>query len=418
MELIKETKSISPLSNREIDAQVIKEDNSVYLVKWDEEGKKYKSFLEKDYRFYKRMSEEEVKSQSNFYTLMLYISAKCNLSCPICVEDEPTFEPMLDEIETLLKNYKRKIIILCGREPTCREDLPQIIKLVNKRNAAVLLTNGIKLSNKQYLLSLKKAGLNRITFSLNGLNDEVYKKMNGKSLLDLKLQALDNIRETGIKTVISVTLARGINEDEIKKIYNFCLNNRSFVRELRIRTMSPVGRYLNVEPYCMSELIDLVSSSIGIDRSAILKEHTFFYEFFKIFNKLFRFDYFRPRLCTIRFHIKGTSKISSVGEELRFNEKNNLQFKRILLPYYLIRKFGILYNSEIIFEMFGLPLFLKDKKYLRINLRCWPNLFNIDLKENKKCTSGYYKDNMIYPVCYYSIVDANKRKSKMASHIF
>lgn len=413
---INQTKSISPISYNEIDAKVIRENDKVYLVKQDEQGKMYKNLIEKKYEFYHLMTKERVNKQVPPIVVQVSISSACNLNCPICYELKDGVEPSLKEIESLLRNFRNKAIVFCGREPTCREDLFQIIKISNKRNYACLLTNGLKLSEYEYVLKLKNSGLKRIVFSFNGFKDEIYQLMNGRPLLDLKLQALENVRKIGINTVISTTMARGINEDQIRKLCNFCLDNRSFILELRIRSISPVGKHLTIEPYCMSELLDLVADALEIKREDILKEYILVQEYLKSFKFIipyyriqnhFRY-YFHSRLCSFSFHIKKGKKFYPLGKKIEMEKIKKSKFKLFLLTYYLIKIYGLRYIFEKLLYNYKFPGILKNKKILMIVLRCWPNVYNIDLEENKKCTSLYYKNGKMYPFCYYNIIECRR----------
>jgi len=417
MEILKEsTRSLCNICYQEIKAKIYVENGQVIMEKECPEHGKFYSLIEKDCDLYRLLSRNVVCGCNSIDKLMLYISSRCNINCQFCYEHslDKAPEPSLCEIEDLLKNYKKKIIVLCGREPTCREDLSEIIKLSNKKNTSGLLTNGIKLSNEYYLLQLKKAGLKWVGFSLNGFNDEIYKRMNGQPLLDLKLRALENLKKFRIKTIISMTLARGINDDQIKKVYDYCLANRSFVTELRIRTISPIGRYLDIQPYYMSELIDLITISIGVDKSAILRENYFMEKFFNTFYNIFSFNILSPklylssRLCSIHFNVKGTKKVQPIGNRIKSEWTRKSLFRKFLLPYYLIRAYGIHYCIVGFFELFRLDILLREKRLLRIRLRCWPNLYTIDLEENKKCTSDYYKNKITLPFCYYNIIDSKQ----------
>lgn len=395
-----------------MEAKVIKENNGVYLVKQDEQGKIYKTLIEKDYELYRLLTKEKVTTQVSPSIIQIYVSSKCNIDCPICYEDKDGIEePSLEEIESLLKNFRKKTIALSGREPTCREDLFQIIRIANKRNHAILLTNGIKLSDYEYVLKLKKSGLQTIFFSFNGLKDEIYQRMNGKPLLDLKLKALENIKKLNIKTVISVTMARGINEDQIRRLYDFCLDNRSFVVELRFRSVSPVGRHLGIEPYCMSELLDLVASALEIKREDILKEHIFWEELPNLLKFIILYGarkHFRTRPCSFYFQIKKEKKFFSLGREIDIEKIKKSRFKILLSVYYLIKIYGIRSNLERFNYFPRLPNILRNKNILRVVLRCWPNVYNLDLEENKKCVDLYYKNGKLYPFCYYNIIESKR----------
>ena len=409
---IKQTKSLSPVSYSEIGARVIRQDDEVYLVKQDEEGKAYKTLVEKDYQFYQFLTEDKLAAQIPPVSIFIYISSRCNLNCPVCYEDRDGIkEPSLEEIESLLKNFRNKVIPLMGREPTFREDLFQIIRMANKRNKTLLITNGIKLSDYEYVLKLKKSGLKHIFFSFNGFKDEIYQRLSGRPLLDLKLKALENIKKIRIETTLSVTIARGINEDQIRKLCEFCLDNRSFISELRIRSITPVGRHLEIEPYCMSELIDLVATALGIDRRDILREHLFGKELIKELKFIIPLgvrSYLSSRLCTFIFHINKRKRFSSLGNKIDLDKIKRSKFKKLWLIYYLVKIYGIRYIFEKLCYIFKLPVILKNKNILYIGLRCWPNLYNIDLEENKKCPSLYYKNGRLLPFCYYNIIEGRR----------
>lgn len=408
---IKKTKSLSPLSYNEIEAEVIREDGKVYLLKQDEQGKSYKSLIEKDYEFYRLLTEEKVNTQVPPFIIELYASSACNLDCPICYEVKEGGDPSLEEIETLLGKFRAKAIGIIGREPTCRKDLFQIIRIANKRNHASLVTNGVKLSDYEYALKLKKNGLKNIFFSFNGFKDEIYQRMNGRPLLDLKLQALENIKKIGFGTILSTTIAKGINEDQIRKLCDYCLDNRSFVTELRIRATSPVGKYLEGEYYCMSELVGLVADALGISKEDIIKEHIFWRELSKAMRYIipyFSRNYFRTRLCSFFFHIKSGEKISSLGSQINVDRIKKSKFKIILLIYYLFKIYGVRFIFERFCQVFKLPKSLQDNNILMVVLRSWPHLYNIDLDENKKCTSLYYKNGKLSPFCSFKIIESRK----------
>lgn len=402
------TKSLSPLSCNEIEARVFRVGDKVYLIKKDEEGKSYKVILEKDYAFYKLMTRDKFTAQISPIIIDLYVSSRCNLNCPVCYEDKSDVkEPSLDEIKMLLKNFRNKRISLMGREPTCREDLFQIIRLANKRNIARLITNGIKLSDYEYALRLKDSGLKHIFFSFNGFSDDIYQKLNGRPLLDLKLKALENIKKLGIETILSLTLTRGINENQIRKLCEFCLDNRSFISEFRIRTITSVGRHLDVEPYCMSELIDLVAAALSIDKEDILNEHLFLHEIteeLKFIMPLRIRNYLCSRLCSFIFNIKRKNTLFPLGREIDIKKIKRTKFKIFLLIYYLFKIYGIRFIFEKFCLNFKLPIILKNKDILPVVFRCWPNSYNIDLEENKKCPTLYYKNGKLLPFCYYNII--------------
>jgi len=417
--IIKKTQSLSPISHKEIDAEVVLEGSKVYLDKQDEKGNKYHTLIDPDYDFYRRMTSETLPEQVDPNGILMYISNRCNLSCPLCYEHGSIAEePSFDAIKRIVEKHPLKNIVLMGKEPTCREDIVEIVKMASQRNRCVLLTNGIKLANFDYARKLKDAGLVSITFSFNGFDDEIYKEMNGRPLLDLKLKALDNIKRLGITTIISVTLNRGTNEEQIKKIFDYCSDNHSFIAELRIRTASKVGAHLEVEPFCMSELIDLFSRAVGISKTNLYREQALWTEISKELAPLVppNFKAFaKPRLCCFYFHVfKSNGKYTTFDRSVDIEAIQKSKLRKARLVYELIRGYGVRHVIESAASYLWpktistrkLPVMLRPKTQdLLVVLRSWPNIYNIDLVENRKCPSQYYKGGVSLPFCYANILN-------------
>jgi uncharacterized radical SAM superfamily Fe-S cluster-containing enzyme len=415
---IGKTKSLSPLSFEEIDAEIICEDGKVYLEKRDEEGKLYKSLIEKDLDFYKLITQDKVEKQLEARQLFFYTSLKCNLNCPLCYEAiDVENEISLDEIREILKNHKNKSVTLTGRECTCRDDIFEIIKIVSENNRVVLLTNGVKLANYDFTLKLKEAGVDLVMFSFNGFDDEIYRIMNGKPLLKTKLKALENLKKVGIKTCLSLTLAKGTNDKEIREICDFCIDNRSFIYQLRMRTCAPMGRHLeNVEQHCLSEMVQLVADQLNIPMADILKELAFW----KMFVD--ELEPFIPksveirklvmsRVCSINFTVRkdmDTNQYYSLGSKIDVDAISKAKYKKPLLAYYFVKTFGVRNIAQNVGRMLKLPFPSGDSNSLMVILRCWPNIYNIDLEENKKCLSTFYKDGTDLPFCYSNIMTGKK----------
>ncbi|MBN1653630.1 MAG: radical SAM protein [Deltaproteobacteria bacterium] len=411
---IGKTKSLSPLSFEEVDADIICEDGKVFLEKRDEEGKLYKSLIETNLDFYKFITQDKVPTQLPPRQIFFYTSLKCNLKCPICYEElDVKDEITIDEIKEVLKDHRNKGFTLTGRESTCRDDIFEIIKVVSENNRALLLTNGLKLADYDYTVKLKESGVALVIFSFNGFNDEIYRQMNGKPLLKIKLQALENLKKVGIKTCLSVTLAKGINDKELREICDFCIDNRSFIYQLRIRTLAPMGRHLeNVEQHCLSEMVQLIADQLQIPMSDIMKELAFW----KMFVD--ELEPFVPpsleirklvmsRVCSLNFTIRKdltTNRYYSLGSRIDVDAISRAKFKKPLLIYYFAKAFGIRNIAQNVIRMLRIPLSSGEANSLMVILRCWPNLYTIDLEENKKCLSVFYKDGNAKPFCYSNIM--------------
>jgi molybdenum cofactor biosynthesis enzyme MoaA len=271
MHLIKKTRSLDPLTLNAVEAEITEEDGKVYLAK-DTSAGRVKSLIGSS-GLYRKLQVKDSKDGDATH-LLLEVTTRCNLPCKICYMRAATqgADMPLPEIVKRLAGYSGKFICPIGGEPTLREDLPDIIRAINKRNIAVLVTNGLKLADLEYVKALKACGLRYVVFSLHGLDDDILEKIDGARTLAAKTKALENIGSVGgMDCILSITLSKGLNTGELGKLFAFAAE-RDYIRGFRIRAETPVGRYSNSDKMRLSELLDLVSSSAAISADDVLKE--------------------------------------------------------------------------------------------------------------------------------------------------
>lgn len=60
-------------------------------------------------------------------------------------------------------------------------------------------TNGIKLAaDPEYAKRLKEAGLDLIYLQFDGLDEDIYRHIRGREMLDIKLRAVENCEAAGL----------------------------------------------------------------------------------------------------------------------------------------------------------------------------------------------------------------------------
>ncbi len=104
----------------------------------------------------------------------LQVTYRCNFKCEICdfwkTKHNPKEELSLDDIRAIAKKLDQLgtlIVSLAGGEPLIREDLCDIITILNENNQfPILITNGWFV-NESYAKDLSKAGLQEISVSVD-----------------------------------------------------------------------------------------------------------------------------------------------------------------------------------------------------------------------------------------------------------
>jgi len=160
--------------------------------------------------------------------LRVSLTDRCNFRCFYCLpHGEPPIAPkeqMLsyEEIDYLCDIFVSlgiEKIRLTGGEPMLRRDIETIIrKLAQLKGDGLqdlaLTTNGYYLPDRAR--SLKSAGLDRITISLDSLKRDVFKQMTGVDVLDRVLAGIEAAKEAELYPIkINAVIVRGHNDDEL-----------------------------------------------------------------------------------------------------------------------------------------------------------------------------------------------------------
>jgi len=128
----------------------------------------------------------------------------------------------ITRLTTIFASLGVEKIRLTGGEPLLRKNLEVLIEMLAKiRTAAdhpldlTLTTNGSILRKKA--VALKAAGLHRLTISLDGLNDDIFKKMNDVDfpVTDV-LDGITAAQEAGFTNLkVNMVVKKGTNDQEI-----------------------------------------------------------------------------------------------------------------------------------------------------------------------------------------------------------
>ena len=159
--------------------------------------------------------------------LRVSLTDRCNFRCFYCLpHGEPPIAPkeqMLsyEEIEYVCEIFVSlgiDKIRLTGGEPMLRRDIETIIRKLGKLKPELhdlaLTTNGYFLPERAQ--SLKDAGLDRVTISLDSLKRDVFKRMTGVDVLDKVLAGIDAAKKASLEPIkINAVIVRGHNEDEV-----------------------------------------------------------------------------------------------------------------------------------------------------------------------------------------------------------
>jgi cyclic pyranopterin phosphate synthase len=169
------------------------------------------------------------------HDLRISVTDRCNFRCTYCMPKEVfgrdfaflqrdellTFE----EIARLARHFVAmgvRKVRLTGGEPLLRRDLERLIAqlaAIDGLDDIALTTNG-SLLTREKARALKAAGLERITVSLDSLDDATFRAMNDVGFpVSRVLEAIDAAAEAGLTPVkIDVVVKRGMNDGDLAAI--------------------------------------------------------------------------------------------------------------------------------------------------------------------------------------------------------
>ena len=171
----------------------------------------------------------------NLRDLRISVTDRCNFRCSYCMPKEVfdkdyaylphasllSFEEIVRIARQFVKHGVQKIR-LTGGEPLLRKNIENLIEQLatlrtpdGKPLDLTLTTNGALLARKAS--ALKAAGLQRVTVSLDGLNDAVFRSMNDVDfpVADV-LEGIYAARSAGLGPIkINMVVKRGTNDQEI-----------------------------------------------------------------------------------------------------------------------------------------------------------------------------------------------------------
>jgi len=183
------------------------------------------------------------------------LTNRCNLNCPICFANASAKKQL---VELDLNQVRRMLDIACnahvvqpvclqysGGEPTIHPDFLAALNEAKKHNFAQIqiATNGIKFArDPTFAVQASQAGLNVVYLQFDGFDNKIYERTRGRPLVDLKLRAIDNLYQAGIRTVLVPTIVKGINEQEIGQITRFAIDNIDKITAVSWQPVAFTGR--------------------------------------------------------------------------------------------------------------------------------------------------------------------------------
>ncbi len=213
--------------------------------------------------------------------LRISVTDRCNFRCPYCMPAEIygeayeflpradilTFEELTRLVGIFAELGIEKLRVT-GGEPLLRNDLPQLLDMLTAIDGIddlTLTTNGYLLS--QFAQPLKDAGLDRITVSLDSLDDEVFKAMNGRGFTTERvLQAIQTASEVGLSPIkINCVVQKGVNDHTIVDLARYFHGTGHIVRYIEYMDVGNVNGWRSEHVLSAEEIIARLDAEMPLE---------------------------------------------------------------------------------------------------------------------------------------------------------
>lgn len=184
----------------------------------------------------------------------LSVTDRCDLRCFYCLPKgykdfvEPEEWLSFEEIERVIGAFGKlgvSRVRITGGEPLVRKNISKLAATLSRLPGIKdlsLSTNAVQL--KRFAEDLKQANISRLNVSLDSLNPQRFKEITNGGKLHKVIDGLMAAKQQGFDPIkINMVVMRGINENEVEDMVNFCIEHDFTLRFIETMPMGDTGRY-------------------------------------------------------------------------------------------------------------------------------------------------------------------------------
>jgi uncharacterized radical SAM superfamily Fe-S cluster-containing enzyme len=450
---LESTTSLCSECLEKVEAKIISKDNKVYIKKNCEKHGEQIELLEDSLEYHK--SKQDYLKPGTKTPTQTKVSKGCPFDCGLCPNHEQhtcnglievtqncdlncfncyansstnnkhldikTIEKMLDFFRDIEGN-KPEILHISGGEPTTHPEILKIIEIAKNKNLRYILlnTNGLRISKDEgFVKELSKfRGRFEIYLQFDSLNDDDYKLIRGKSLLAVKMKAIENLRKYKIPITLVVTIQKGINDKELHKIIKFAMETKG-IRGVNFQPLAFFGRNpRDIDPknrITLSGIIKNLEETVPeLQKGDIIPlpchlERVGVCYFFKKDNK------FVP----LTRHVKVKDSLSILDNTFAFDAEKILKEKKLEIAKKVISG-CCSFDKNTLFELIP-KNYLKmtdeeqmdywDNNMFRISISSFVDKYNFDMKSlQKECVHVITPDLKRIPFSAYNLLHRKSYK--------
>ena len=214
--------------------------------------------------------------------LRISVTDRCNFRCPYCMPAEVygerykfisrenllTFEEIV-RITSILVELGVEKVRITGGEPLVRQDVDKLIAMISELEGV----NDLAMTTNAYLLKgfakkLRKAGLKRITVSLDSLDEKVFQEMNGRGFGTAKvLDGISAASEEGFSPIkINSVVKKGVNDHTLIDLARWCREKGHIPRFIEYMDVGTLNGWKLDEVVSSKDIVDMISEVFPVEK--------------------------------------------------------------------------------------------------------------------------------------------------------
>ena len=214
--------------------------------------------------------------------LRISVTDRCNFRCPYCMPAEVygerykfisrenllTFEEIV-RITSILVELGVEKVRITGGEPLVRQDVDKLIAMISELEGVkdlAMTTNAYLL--KGFVKKLRKAGLKRITVSLDSLDEKIFQEMNGRGFGTAKvLDGISAASEEGFSPIkINSVVKKGVNDHTLIDLARWCREKGHIPRFIEYMDVGTLNGWKLDEVVSSKDIVDMISEVFPVQK--------------------------------------------------------------------------------------------------------------------------------------------------------
>ena len=210
--------------------------------------------------------------------LRISVTDRCNFRCTYCMPKEVFGHDyrFLDRKELLdfeeITRVARAAVSLgvqklrlTGGEPLIRRDVERLIAMLSELDAEVTLTTNASLLPRK-AQALKDTGLDRITVSLDSMDDATFRAMNDVDFpVDRVLDGIEAAQAVGLPVKVNSVVKRGVNEKQVVALARYFRDTPHILRFIEYMDVGATNGWRMDDVVSAAEIVKLVDAEFPIE---------------------------------------------------------------------------------------------------------------------------------------------------------